>query len=174
MNTPFPNSDDARAPEQLPTPSSEVRPVAAGGRIVRDSGVDLCAETFGDPVEPAILLVGNSMLSCEDEFCERLAAGSRFVIRYDLRDTGRSSISHDPDAPPCDARHRRRRPHPGAGGRPGAGRRLCRRGLTAGYSLAFLVSAVFLAVAAVAVKVLPEPTEKEAKLKAVETKGDER
>jgi pimeloyl-ACP methyl ester carboxylesterase len=99
MNTPFPDSDDARAPEQLPTPSSEVRPVAAGGRIVRANGVDLCAETFGDPADPAILLVGNSMLSWEGEFCERLAAGSRFVIRYDLRDTGRS-VSHDPDAPP--------------------------------------------------------------------------
>lgn len=46
--------------------------------------------------------------------------------------------------------------------------------LTAGYSLAFLVSAALLAVAAVAVKVLPEPTEKEAKPKAVDTKGDER
>jgi hypothetical protein len=25
-----------------------------------------------------------------DEFCQRLAAGGRFVIRYDLRDTGQS------------------------------------------------------------------------------------
>ena len=39
--------------------------------------------------------------------------------------------------------------------------------LTAGYSLAFLVYAARLAVAAVAVKVLPEPTEKEAKPKTV-------
>ena len=46
--------------------------------------------------------------------------------------------------------------------------------LTASYSLAFLVSAALLAVAAVAVKVLPEPTEKEAKPKDVDTKGDER
>ena len=46
--------------------------------------------------------------------------------------------------------------------------------LTAGYSLAFLVSAALLAVAAVAVKALPEPTEKEAKPKDVDTKGDER
>jgi hypothetical protein len=42
--------------------------------------------------------------------------------------------------------------------------------LTAG----FLASAALLAVAAVAVKALPEPTEKEAKPKAVDTKGDER
>jgi pimeloyl-ACP methyl ester carboxylesterase len=29
----------------------------------------------------------------EDEFCERLAAGGRRVVRYDLRDTGRSTAS---------------------------------------------------------------------------------
>ena len=81
MSTAFPNSDDTRVPEQLPTPDTEVRPVAAGGRIVRANGADLCVDTFGDSADPAILLVGNSMLSWEDEFCERLAAGSRFVIR---------------------------------------------------------------------------------------------
>ena len=27
----------------------------------------------------------------EDELCERIAAGGRFVIRYDQRDTGRST-----------------------------------------------------------------------------------
>jgi pimeloyl-ACP methyl ester carboxylesterase len=77
--------------------------VAPGGRIVRANGADLCAETFGDPADPAILLVGNSMLSWEDEFCERLAAGSRFLIRYGLRNTGQS-VDHDPDAPPCTLR----------------------------------------------------------------------
>lgn len=70
-------------------------------RIVRANGVDLCLETFGDPNDPAILLiagVAGSMLSWEDEFCERLAAGSRFVIRYDQRDTGRS-VTYEPGAP---------------------------------------------------------------------------
>ncbi len=38
------------------------------------------------------------MLGWEDGFCERLAAGSRFVIRYDHRDTGRS-VSYEPGAP---------------------------------------------------------------------------
>lgn len=93
MSTPFPNSDDTRLPEQSATPETEVRPMAAGGRIVWAGGVDICTETFGDPADPAILLVGNSMLSWEDEFCERLAAGSRFVIRYDLRNTGRPSAT---------------------------------------------------------------------------------
>jgi pimeloyl-ACP methyl ester carboxylesterase len=44
-----------------------------------------------------------SMLSWEDEFCERMAAGPRFVIRYDHRDTGRS-VGYDPGNPPYDLR----------------------------------------------------------------------
>jgi pimeloyl-ACP methyl ester carboxylesterase len=73
----------------------------SGERIVRANGADLCVETFGDATNPAILLIagaGSSMLSWEDHFCERLAAGSRFVIRYDNRDTGRS-ISYAPGEP---------------------------------------------------------------------------
>ncbi|MGH2534648.1 MAG: alpha/beta fold hydrolase [Thermomicrobiales bacterium] len=73
-----------------------------GEQMVRANGVDLCAQTFGDPADPAILLIAGaagSMLGWEDEFCERLAAGSRFVIRYDHRDTGRS-VSYAPGAPP--------------------------------------------------------------------------
>jgi pimeloyl-ACP methyl ester carboxylesterase len=71
-------------------------------QIVNANGVDLCAQAFGDPSDPAILLIMGSSASMdwwEDEFCERLAAGSRFVIRYDHRDTGRS-VSYEPGAPP--------------------------------------------------------------------------
>ena len=70
-------------------------------RIVRANGVDLCLETFGDPADPALLLIAGaagSMLAWEDDFCKLLAAGSRFVIRYDQRDTGRS-ITYEPGAP---------------------------------------------------------------------------
>jgi pimeloyl-ACP methyl ester carboxylesterase len=70
-------------------------------RIVQANGVDLCVEAFGDPRDPAILLIAGgmgSMLSWEDEFCERLAAGGRCVIRYDQRDTGRS-VTYEPGAP---------------------------------------------------------------------------
>jgi pimeloyl-ACP methyl ester carboxylesterase len=38
------------------------------------------------------------MLGWPDEFCARLAAGQRFVIRYDQRDTGRS-VSFPPGQP---------------------------------------------------------------------------
>jgi pimeloyl-ACP methyl ester carboxylesterase len=70
-------------------------------RIVQANGVELCVETFGDPADPAILLIAGgmgSMLSWEEEFCERLAAGGRYVIRYDQRDTGRS-VTYEPGSP---------------------------------------------------------------------------
>jgi pimeloyl-ACP methyl ester carboxylesterase len=69
--------------------------------IVHANGAELCVETFGDQADPAILLVmgaGASMDWWEDEFCERLAAGSRYVVRYDHRDTGQST-SYPPGAP---------------------------------------------------------------------------
>jgi pimeloyl-ACP methyl ester carboxylesterase len=75
--------------------------VMSSERIVQANGVDLCVETFGDPGDPAILLVAGamgSMLSWEDEFCDRLAAGGRYVVRYDQRDTGRS-VTYEPGAP---------------------------------------------------------------------------
>jgi pimeloyl-ACP methyl ester carboxylesterase len=71
-------------------------------KMVEANGVDLCVESFGDAGQPAILLVGgaaSSMDYWEDGLCERLAAGPRFVIRYDLRDTGQSA-SFEPGAPP--------------------------------------------------------------------------
>ena len=70
-------------------------------RMVQTNGVDLCVQTFGDAASPAILLIGGAASSMdwwEDEFCERLASGPRFVIRYDLRDTGQS-VSYEPGAP---------------------------------------------------------------------------
>jgi pimeloyl-ACP methyl ester carboxylesterase len=71
-------------------------------KIVQANGVDVCVQTFGDRADPPILLIHGattSMFGWEDEFCERLAAGSRFIIRYDHRDTGRS-VSYEPGAPP--------------------------------------------------------------------------
>ncbi|MBM7788125.1 alpha/beta fold hydrolase [Tenggerimyces flavus] len=58
------------------------------------NGAELCVETFGDPSDPAILLIGGggaSMDWWDAEFCARLAASGRLVIRYDLRDTGQST-----------------------------------------------------------------------------------
>ena len=61
--------------------------------IVEVNGVGLCVDTAGDTADPAILLIaglGSSMDWGEDGFCQQLAGGGRFVIRYDHRDTGQS------------------------------------------------------------------------------------
>jgi pimeloyl-ACP methyl ester carboxylesterase len=75
--------------------------VGSNEKVVQSNGVDLCLETFGDPAGPAIVLLAggaSSMDYWEDGFCERLAAGSRFVVRFDWRDTGRS-VSYPPGSP---------------------------------------------------------------------------
>lgn len=63
-------------------------------QIVKANGVELCVESFGDPADPAILLIhgaGHSLLAWDEEFVRRLVAGGRRVIRYDSRDAGRST-----------------------------------------------------------------------------------
>lgn len=65
------------------------------------NGVDLCVQTFGDPADPPMLLIGVTMLSWPDALCERLTG--RYVVRYDLRDAGGSTFV-DPDAPAYDLR----------------------------------------------------------------------
>lgn len=70
-------------------------------RMIEVNGVELCAESFGDPSDPPLLLVmgiGGSMLWWEEGFCRMLAGGGRFVLRYDHRDTGRS-ITYEPGFP---------------------------------------------------------------------------
>jgi pimeloyl-ACP methyl ester carboxylesterase len=70
-------------------------------RMIEANGVELCAESFGDPADSPLLLVmglGASMLWWEEGFCRMLAEGGRFVIRYDHRDTGRS-VSYEPGRP---------------------------------------------------------------------------
>ncbi|MGI5130349.1 alpha/beta fold hydrolase [Pseudonocardia sp. CA-107938] len=54
----------------------------------------LCVEAFGDAADPAVLLIGGAaspMDYWEDGFCALIAAGGRYVIRYDAHDTGRST-----------------------------------------------------------------------------------
>lgn len=76
--------------------------VAMAGTIVRSEelfagvapGIELCYQTFGDAGDDPVLLVmglGGPMTWWRTEFCELLAAEGFFVIRYDNRDTGRST-----------------------------------------------------------------------------------
>ncbi|MFB7946097.1 alpha/beta fold hydrolase [Kitasatospora phosalacinea] len=63
------------------------------------NGTTLGIESFGDERAPLVLLAGGTtMLSWPDGLCERLAAGGRRVVRYDLRDSGESETG-DPQAP---------------------------------------------------------------------------
>jgi pimeloyl-ACP methyl ester carboxylesterase len=73
----------------------------SGEFLVEANGVQLCAETFGARTDPAVLLVMGTEASMDwwdTEFCQRLAGGGRFVIRYDQRDTGQS-IAYPPGEP---------------------------------------------------------------------------
>ena len=57
-------------------------------------GVEICYQTFGDPADEPLLLVmglGGPMTWWSPEFCRMLAEQGFFVIRYDNRDTGRST-----------------------------------------------------------------------------------
>ncbi|WP_028608866.1 alpha/beta fold hydrolase [Paenibacillus harenae] len=65
------------------------------------NGIELCAESFGNPEHPAILLIMGaqaSMVWWEEDFCRRLAAKGYFNIRYDNRDVGRS-VTYEPGNP---------------------------------------------------------------------------
>jgi pimeloyl-ACP methyl ester carboxylesterase len=69
--------------------------------MIASGDATICTEALGDPGDPPILLIMGqmaSMLWWPEEFCRRLAQAGRFVIRYDNRDTGRST-SYEPGHP---------------------------------------------------------------------------
>jgi len=78
------------SPSQIPSQAA----VSDEQFVTVDDGVDICFQTFGDPGDPAVLLVmglGGPMTWWDPEFCTMLATKGFFVIRYDNRDTGRST-----------------------------------------------------------------------------------
>jgi pimeloyl-ACP methyl ester carboxylesterase len=57
-------------------------------------GVELCYQTLGDAADESLLLImglGGPMIWWDEEFCRMLAERGFHVIRFDNRDTGRSS-----------------------------------------------------------------------------------
>ena len=69
-----------------PLPEEYVAPVGPG--------IELCYQTFGDPDSEPLLLVmglGGPMIWWDPALCELLAERGFHVIRYDNRDTGRST-----------------------------------------------------------------------------------
>jgi pimeloyl-ACP methyl ester carboxylesterase len=71
-------------------------------QFARVGAIKLCYESFGDRALPPLLLVmglATQMVMWEDEFCERLARRGFWVIRFDNRDVGRSTILRDAPVP---------------------------------------------------------------------------
>jgi pimeloyl-ACP methyl ester carboxylesterase len=58
-------------------------------------GIELCYQTFGDPDGDPLLLVmglGGPMTWWDPELCAALARAGFYVVRYDNRDVGRSTV----------------------------------------------------------------------------------
>ena len=67
-------------------------------QICRVGDIDIAYETFGDPEQPALLLVmglATQMIAWPDDFCTELAGHGFHVIRFDNRDVGRSTAMRD-------------------------------------------------------------------------------
>lgn len=57
-------------------------------------GVEICAEAFGDPADPPLLLVmglGMQMIRWHESFIRELTDRGLYVVRFDNRDSGRST-----------------------------------------------------------------------------------
>jgi pimeloyl-ACP methyl ester carboxylesterase len=71
-------------------------------QTARVGDLDIAYETFGDPSDPALLLVmglATQMIAWHDDFCAELAERGFHVIRFDNRDVGRSSAMRDLPVP---------------------------------------------------------------------------
>jgi pimeloyl-ACP methyl ester carboxylesterase len=71
-------------------------------QTARVGDIDIAYETFGDPSDPALLLVmglATQMIAWHEDFCEELASHGFHVIRFDNRDVGRSTAMRDMPVP---------------------------------------------------------------------------
>ena len=60
----------------------------------------ICYDTIGDRADPALLLIaglGNQLVTWQPEFCASLVDRGFFVVRFDNRDCGLSTIAADGD-----------------------------------------------------------------------------
>jgi pimeloyl-ACP methyl ester carboxylesterase len=67
-------------------------------RLAQVGELELAYETFGDPSDPALLLImglGMQMTGWDPEFCGLLADEGFQVIRFDNRDVGHSTKIQD-------------------------------------------------------------------------------
>ena len=76
--------------------------IRSGERFARVGRLELCYETFGEDHAPPLLLVmgfAGQMVLWDDEFCAQLAQRGFWVIRFDNRDSGRSTILREAPVP---------------------------------------------------------------------------
>jgi pimeloyl-ACP methyl ester carboxylesterase len=77
-------------------------PLRSGEQFAQVGSIKLCYETFGDASATPLLLVmglASQMVLWDDQFCEQLTERGFFVIRFDNRDIGRSTILRDKPIP---------------------------------------------------------------------------
>jgi pimeloyl-ACP methyl ester carboxylesterase len=94
QNRPIERTEHLTAPDPEPTASGEL--------TARVGDLKLCYETFGTGDAPPLLLVmglASQMILWDDAFCELLAAQGFWVIRFDNRDVGRSTILREAPIP---------------------------------------------------------------------------
>ncbi len=81
---------------------ASVSSTSSGECIARVGEIEICYESFGEREDPPILLVmglASQMILWDDDFCEQLAGEGFWVIRFDNRDIGRSTIMRDAHVP---------------------------------------------------------------------------
>src|SRR5438477_9017499 len=76
--------------------------LGSGEQLAQVGSVKICYQTFGERSMPPLLLVmglNSQMVLWDDEFCDLLAARGFWVIRFDNRDCGRSTVLRDAAIP---------------------------------------------------------------------------
>ena len=74
--------------------ASDLESTSSGELTATCGELEICYETFGSSDDPPLLLImglASQMLLWDDQFCELLASRGFFVIRFDNRDSGRST-----------------------------------------------------------------------------------
>jgi pimeloyl-ACP methyl ester carboxylesterase len=85
--------------EQVSTRSADPAPTTGSEEYFAPigDGIELCYQTFGDPAGDPLLLImglGGPMTWWDERLCRDLVDRGFYVIRYDNRDTGRSTRGH--------------------------------------------------------------------------------
>lgn len=84
--------ESSAPPPGNPSPADRFVRVRYDARVKRD--INICYQTFGDPLNPCLLLIsglGCTLYVYDDAFCKKLADAGYHVVRFDNRDVGLST-----------------------------------------------------------------------------------